>query len=130
MRSEDYDKSLAVAYITDDSNGKPVLLEWQNNTTEPLLREPGPLAELGVLADAIDKHTPEDALLIAWWDISRRLKLLSKREMLFTLNLIEPVLLPKAWQQQHHVIKETERSLLQPLYRGCDTWGRSSHLPD
>ena len=37
----------------------------------------GKLSELTVLATAIAKHVPKDAVILAWWDTSRQIKLLT-----------------------------------------------------
>ncbi|MEY6434188.1 hydroxylamine oxidation protein HaoB [Thioalkalicoccus limnaeus] len=113
IHAPETDFPLARVLIGSDREGKPLLLEWQNLTTEPVITQTASLAELRDLARAITVHTPDDALILAWWDVSRQLELLSGRETLFETHLGEPLLLPHHWSGIRSAIQTTERNFWQ-----------------
>ncbi len=88
----------------------PVLLDWNANFNEPLLHMATDTGETGALAKAVRKHAPQDALLLAWWDNSRRLKLLTGNEVLFDQNLAQPLMLPTAWRKYQPAIGDLEQT--------------------
>lgn len=86
----------------------PVLISWENRTSELLVSLDSKLEELTTLAVAIDKYAARDARILAWWDISRQLDLLSGRKTLFTHHLGEPLIAPTPWEQYHDAIRHQE----------------------
>lgn len=99
----------ALLHTSVDRDGDPVLLDWQNRVAEPVITDTAPLDDLIGLARAIEEHTPPDALLVAWWDTSRQLALLTGRDTLFQEHLVKPLLLPDAWRQRRSAIASLER---------------------
>jgi hydroxylamine oxidation protein HaoB len=69
----------------------------------------GKLSELAMLASAIAKHVPKDALILAWWDTSRQIKLLTGYETVFTSHLGEPLIVPSLWRTKRGAIEKYER---------------------
>lgn len=109
IRMDGIDKPIAVAQVAHRGAGAPVVLDWDNRTGEPLLLADMRLAELQGLAQAIVKHTPNDALLLGWWDTSRALHLLTGRETLLSAHLGEPFIAPPPWQRHRRAIVRYER---------------------
>ena len=107
------DTPVALAYFGHRDSESPVLLNWENRTGEPLLALDRKPSELSALAAAIDKHTPADALILAWWDTSRQIRLLSKRNTLFNGHLNEPLIIPARWQESSEVIRAYENQIPQ-----------------
>ena len=66
------------------------------------------LAELAALSAAIAKHAPKDALILAWWDTSRQINLLSGRDTLFTSHIAEPLIVPVVWRDRMQAIGKYE----------------------
>ena len=109
LRVERIDKPLVVFHTAARDGQGPVLLDWRNNLAEPVLNTAPRTSETAALAEAIGKHAPEGAPVIGWWDVSRRLKLLSGANVLFDRHLARPVLLPVSWRQYKKPIAAVER---------------------
>jgi hydroxylamine oxidation protein HaoB len=106
--AEDISQPLAVLHAARRGNEAPVRLDWENRTSELLLTTDLKLSELTTLAAAIDKYAGKDALVLGWWDTSRQLKLLSKRDTLFSGQFSEHLVIPTPWQKQADAIRKYE----------------------
>lgn len=106
---EGVDQPVAVAYLARRGNAKPVMLSWENLSGEPVVFIDGKLSELTALASAIAKHVPKDALILAWWDTSRQIRLLTGHETVFTSHLGEPLIMPSLWRPRVGAIEHYER---------------------
>lgn len=115
IRTLETDKAIAHAYFGQRENEPPVLLNWENHTGEPLITLDRKPAELSALASAIDKYTPPDALILAWWDTSRQIRLLSARPTLFNGHLTEPLIIPAHWQNHTEAIRAYENTRTHPV---------------
>lgn len=113
IRAPGVDAALAAVHVGDAGEGGPVVLAWESRAPEPVLQVDTRPAELKTLAEAVSKHLPEGALLLAWWDTSRQLQLLSGARTLFDRNLIEPLLIPAPWRGAEDVIEILERDFWQ-----------------
>ena len=106
---EGVDEPVAVAYLARRGNTKPVMLAWENHTGEPVIFVDSKLSELTLLAPAIAKHVPKDAAILAWWDTSRQIQLLTGLETVFTSHLSEPLITPSFWRPRIEAIEKYER---------------------
>jgi hydroxylamine oxidation protein HaoB len=104
------DQPLAVAYLARRDNAKPIMLNWENRSAEPVAFVDGKLSELTTLASAIAKHVPKDAAILAWWDTSSQIKLLTGYETVFLSHLGEPLIIPSLWRTRRRAIEKYERS--------------------
>ena len=111
--ADGYDQPLASLHVGRNAQLDGVLLDWQNQLTEPLFTLTASALELSALTDAIATHLPEGSLLLGWWDTTRRLKLLADIETPFDENLAQPVLLPTAWSDHRGAIETAERRFWQ-----------------
>ncbi len=109
VRVEGVDQPLAMAYLARRGNAPPVMLNWENHSGEPVVFVDGKLSEVTTLATAITKHVPKDATVLAWWDISRQIHLLTGYETVFTSQLGEPHIIPLIWQARSGQIEKYER---------------------
>ena len=109
VRVPELDDPIAVAYLATRGGGRPVLLSWETRISEPVVFTDNRLSELTELATAITKNVPKDAVVLAWWDISRQVRLLADRETLFTSHLGEPVIAPTQWRGRGDRIKQYEQ---------------------
>jgi len=109
VRVPSVEKPIAVAYRAAMANSSSILLNWEGLVSEPIGFMGGEFAELATIGTDITKHVPKDGLLLAWWDISRQLHLLSERETLFTSHLGHPLITPSYWKDRIPIITEYER---------------------
>ncbi len=110
VRIDGVDEPLAELHVAEDEPGRPVLLQWNNRLNEPVITLTSPMAETVALTEAIKKHAPKDATILAWWDLSLRLKLLTGGRMFFTDNLAKPLLVPSIWAGRELAIADLERA--------------------
>lgn len=108
IRVDDVEKPLAEFHVAR-TDGDPLLLDWRNHTAEFIFTTDSSLTETGTVAEAIAKHAPKDALLLAWWDTSRKLRLLAGLDVLFDENLSRPLLIPSIWSGRDRTITALER---------------------
>lgn len=101
-------KPIAQATVAQRGNSAPVLIKWQNNSKAILHTLDWRSDELSALAKAIRQHASEDALLLAWWDLSQQLNLLTGYETLFNNHLKEPQIIPQHWQAYSQAIDAYE----------------------
>ncbi len=99
LRAEGEEQPLVVLHTANHNQSAPVLLDWNANFSEPLIHMATDIGETGELAKAVRKHAPPDALLLAWWDVSRRLELMTGNDVLFGRNLAQPLMVPTAWRK-------------------------------
>jgi hydroxylamine oxidation protein HaoB len=108
IHTEGIDQPLASGHIARHGNGAPVLLDWENRTSELIVSTDAKLSELVALSQAIARHAPRDALILAWWDTARQINLLSGRDTLFKSHLSEPLIVPTPWRTQAQAIRNYE----------------------
>ncbi len=110
LRADGEEQPLVVLHAATRNQSTPVLLDWNADFSEPLIHIATDIGETDALAKAVRKHAPQDSLLIAWWDVSRRLELLTGNEVLFDQNLVQPLMLPAAWRKYQSAIGKLEHS--------------------
>lgn len=106
-------KPIAQATVAQRGNSPPVLINWQNTSKTILHTLDWKASELSALAKAISQHAPKDALLLAWWDLSQQLNLLTGHETLFNNHLKEPQIIPEHWQAYSQAIDAYENAFWQ-----------------
>lgn len=109
LRVDSVEKPIAIAYRAHKKEGQSVLISWENLVSEPIGEMGGDLSELSTIATDITKYVPKDAVLLAWWDTSRQLGLLSDRNTVFTSHLGQPLIAPSYWKERTDVIRMYER---------------------
>jgi hydroxylamine oxidation protein HaoB len=109
----DIDKPVAHATLAQRGDDLPVLINWQSYTSELIIGIDQKPSELPGLATAISKHASDDALILAWWDTSRQINLLTGIDTLFTEHLSEPQIIPEHWQDQSDAIRNYENKFWQ-----------------
>ena len=106
--AEGVDQPLAEGHTARRGQGAPVLLDWENRSSELLASLDSKLNEMAALSAAIAKHAPQDALILAWWDTSRQINLLSGRDTLFKSHIAEPLIVPAVWRDRKEAIGKYE----------------------
>ena len=108
IHAEGVNDPIALATTARRGASPPILISWENRSSELLISLDSKLSELTALATAINKHAGQDARILAWWDTSRQIKLLTGRDTLFTSHIGEPLIAPAAWQPQSEAIRRYE----------------------
>lgn len=108
--AEGIDQPLATGHTARRGQGAPVLLDWENRTSELLISLDSKLSELAALSAAVNKHAPKDAVILAWWDTSRQVNLLSGRDTLFKSHIAEPLIVPVVWRDRREAIGKYENA--------------------
>jgi len=106
--AEGLDQPLATGHTAKRGQSAPVLLDWENRSSELLVSLDSKLSELAALSAAIAKHAPKDALVLAWWDTSRQINLMSGRDTLFKSHIAEPLIVPLMWRDRSEAIGKYE----------------------
>ena len=109
VRVEGMDQPLALAYLARRGNAPPVMLNWENQSGEPVVFLDGKMSEVTALAKAITKYVPKEATILAWWDTSRQIQLLTGNETVFTSHLGKPQITPSIWRAKGEGIEKYER---------------------
>ena len=109
VRVEGMDQPLALAYLARRGNAPPVMLNWENQSGEPVVFLDGKISEVTALAKAITKYVPKEATILAWWDTSRQIQLLTGNETVFTSHLGKPHITPSIWRAKSEAIEKYER---------------------
>lgn len=109
VQADGIDKPIAEFVTARRDDGSPVLMYWKNNTNEILYNLDRKPSELSILATAINRHAAKDALILAWWDTARQLKLLTGHDTPFTSHLNEPLMVPVPWLGHSESIQAYER---------------------
>ena len=106
--AEDIDKPLASGHTARRGQTPPVLIGWENHTSELIASVDSKLSELTTLATAINKYAAKDALILGWWDTSRQVNLLAGRDTLFNSHLGQPLIVPTPWRSREEAIRKYE----------------------
>jgi hydroxylamine oxidation protein HaoB len=106
---EGMEEPVASAYLARRGNTKPVMLAWENHVGEPMVFVDSKLSELSILAPVIARNMPKDATILAWWDTSRQIQILTGLETVFTSHLSEPLITPMPWRPRAESIAKYER---------------------
>ncbi|HXS16251.1 MAG TPA: hydroxylamine oxidation protein HaoB, partial [Polyangiaceae bacterium] len=106
--AEEIEKPLASGHTARRGQTPPVLISWENHTSELIASVDGKLNELTTLASAINKYAGKDALILGWWDTSRQIKLLASRDTLFNSHVGQPLIIPTPWRSREEAIGKYE----------------------
>lgn len=109
LHARDVDVPVAVIHAGRRGEGPEVPLGWRSLVSEPILSLGAPAQELGALARAVTTHIPSDALVLAWWDVSRQLALLSGADVIFDEYLGQPLLVPEPWSSRRALVEGLEK---------------------
>ena len=100
---------IATGIVTRDADQRATPLGWRNAVTEPVLADIDPADTAKVLA-AIREHAPAEAVVFAWWDMSRRIRALAGRRAPLDDPLARGLLTPGAWTVNVAAINENQRA--------------------
>ncbi len=102
--------SFADVYVADlGAEFAPVLLDWQDRSTDLSIVVPSRSADLNDLAQAVKLHLPDDGVLLGWWDTSRQLHALTGVQIVYDVNLPRPLFIPSDWEDDFLAIESLEK---------------------
>lgn len=108
VMSVDHPTALAELEVAQSPAG-PVLVKWQARIDDPFLTILPPPSDMAALAAVLTRHVPKDAVVLAWWDSSRQLQMLSGVDVAFDQHLGTPIFVPTRWQASRSSIEAIER---------------------
>lgn len=102
---------VATAIVARDALGRLVPLDWRNAVTEPVFFADIAAADTAKVLAAIKEHVPSDAVVLSWWDLSRRIRSVAQRQAPLDDPLARGLLTPSAWSSSTKRVDEEQRSL-------------------
>lgn len=90
---------VASALVATDENQRTVALDWQNFVTEPVIYSDLSVKEVGKVLTAIRDNVPENATILSWWDLSRKIRFLAQRQAPLDDPQARGLLVPSAWKR-------------------------------
>jgi hydroxylamine oxidation protein HaoB len=102
---------IVTAIVMHDREGRLVPLSWSNAVTEPVLFPDTASAESSKVLTAIKEHVPSEAIILSWWDLSRRIRSIAQRQAPLDDPLARGLLLPSAWRSTERLVTQNQRAL-------------------
>lgn len=90
---------IATGVVVRDEAGRLTPLFWRSQVTEPIFFADVSAADALKVLAAIRDHTPEDAVVLAWWDLSRAIRLVAGRAAPLDDAHARGLLMPTAWTE-------------------------------
>ena len=97
ISAKDERRPLADGVIARDDAGRLTPLVWRNEVTEPICFADVAAEDARKVLAAIREHVPQDAVVLAWWDFSRAIRLIAGRAAPLDDSQARGLLLPAAW---------------------------------
>ena len=85
--------------IVAHDGARLVPLAWRNNVRESVFFADLATADLAQVMEALAQHAPADAVIFAWWDLSRAVRLLTRRDAPLDDPQARGVLAPASWPE-------------------------------
>ena len=101
---------VAASLIMRENNGRVVPLDWQNFVTDPVFFADLSIGEVSKVMAAIRKHVSEDAVVLSWWDLSRKIHLIAGRQAPLDDSLARGLQIPAAWSDSREAVQREERA--------------------
>jgi len=111
LRAAEGEKPVASGLIAKGADGRLAPFAWRSRVTEPaLLADINPDDESKVLL-ALKEHAPKEAIVLAWWDFSRRIRALTGGAAPLDDPQASGALVPDAWSAARAEIEARQRAL-------------------
>jgi hydroxylamine oxidation protein HaoB len=121
VRTPEARNPVATGIATRDVDKRPTPLAWRNSVTEPVFFADIAPAESAKVLAAIREHVPVDAVVLSWWDMSRRIRSIAGRQAPLDDPFARGLLTPTAWSAHAVAIDEKQRA-----FWGADVPGREA----
>ncbi|MBM3578102.1 MAG: hydroxylamine oxidation protein HaoB [Alphaproteobacteria bacterium] len=97
VSAKDERRPLATGIVARDDSGRLTPLVWRNQVTEAILFSDASTEDAMKVLAAIREHIPRDAVVLAWWDFSRAIRLVAGRAAPLDDAQARGLLLPATW---------------------------------
>jgi len=97
ISAKDERRPVADGIIARDESGRLTPLVWRNEVTQPIFFSDASASDLSKVLAAIREHVPQDAVVLAWWDLSRAIRLVAGRAAPLDDAQARGLLMPAAW---------------------------------
>ncbi|WP_457797000.1 hydroxylamine oxidation protein HaoB [Methylocystis sp. S23] len=114
IKSPEERRPVATGLVAKDG-ARLAPLVWRNEVTESILFSDVSAADMTKVLTAIRDHVAEDAVILAWWDLSRAIRVAAKRDAPLDDSHAAGLLIPAAWTEA----AEAERA----------RWGAGAQAP-
>ncbi len=81
-------------------------LAWRNEVTESVLFADAAPSDMSKVLSAIREHVPEGAVILAWWDLSRAIRVATKKDAPLDDPQARGLLIPQAWTEAADVERQ------------------------
>ncbi|HYA80110.1 MAG TPA: hydroxylamine oxidation protein HaoB [Methylocystis sp.] len=120
VRATGEKRVIAAGLVTHDGGRGVVPLSWSNAVTEPVFFADLDLADSVRVLAAIREHVGSDAIVLAWWDMSRRIRAVAARKAPLDDPLARGLLIPAAWSGEAGRILQRQQAF----------WGAGAAVQD
>ena len=110
-RATDVRNPVASALVMKGQDRRLVALDWQNSVTEPVFSTDLSTSEVSKVLTAIREHVAASATVLAWWDMSRKIRLIAQRAAPLDDPQARGLMVPSAWTHSADKILANEQSL-------------------
>ncbi|MEF3367354.1 hydroxylamine oxidation protein HaoB [Methylocystis sp. 9N] len=99
VRAPERLRPVATGLVARDDAGLLTPLVWRNEVTEPIFFADVSAVDAQKVLAAIREHIPQDAVTLAWWDLSRAIQLVAGRAAPLDDAKARGLLLPAGWDR-------------------------------
>jgi hydroxylamine oxidation protein HaoB len=110
IRAREERNPIATGLVTRGADDRPAPLGWRNAVTEPVFFADTDTADMAKVLAAIREHVPAEAMVFAWWDMSRRIRSLAGRQAPLDDPSARGLLTPGAWIVNAASVDENRRA--------------------
>jgi hydroxylamine oxidation protein HaoB len=110
IRASESEKPLASGLVAKGADGRLAPLAWRSLVTEPILLPQINLADEAKALLALKEQAPKGAIVLAWWDLSRRIRALAERAAPLDDPHASGALIPDAWSAARAEIEARQRA--------------------
>lgn len=98
IAAPDHARPLATGLLAHEGE-RPTPLSWRNAVTEPIFFADLAAADMQKVLAAIREHAPQEAVVFAWWDLSRAIRLVAQRNAPLDDPRARGLQIPAGWSE-------------------------------